>query len=414
MMTTNLWVAIAALLTVALIIIWWPYFRNTKIQASEVNSRSQANTLSYQQSLATLQQQFQEERISESEFESLKTELARKLIQDEASQEQQLNVGKRTVVWPILASVLTIGLSVPLYLKLGASDQLNSALQAKQQGPHAGISPEQQLKLALQQMEQRVAQNPEDTQALYQLAHSYISAAEFDKAVAAFKQLVALEGEQAEFIGPQAQALYYKNQQVMTPQISALIERALELDPQDSATLVLLGMDSFVNSKYADAITQWQKVLTSNRPGIDIQALNGAIAEAKSRLTMTGEALPDMPPAVDTPSIKVKVSISGDLKGQYSDEQVVFIYAIPQQGPRMPLAAVKLTVKDLPTEIVLDDSLAMTPAAKISDHQFVQLFAIISKSGSAGIKPGDLRGLIESADLTSEHPYSLIIDSVVE
>ena len=114
MMTTNLWIAIAAILAVALVVIWWPYFRNTKLQANEVNSRSQANTESYRQSLFKLEQQRGENQISQPDFESLKTELARKLIQDESSQEQQLKVGKRTILWPIIASALTIALSVSL------------------------------------------------------------------------------------------------------------------------------------------------------------------------------------------------------------------------------------------------------------------------------------------------------------
>lgn len=414
MMTTNLWIAIAAILAVALVFIWWPYFRNSKIQASEVNSRSQANTQSYQQSLAKLEQQREDKTISEQEFESLKTELARKLIQDEASQEKQLKVGKRTIIWPVLASVLTIGLSVPMYLKLGASDKLIAASTPSTQDPHGSLSQEQQVEMAVAQMEQEVAKDPANTQLLFQLAHTYVSVGKFDRAITAFKSLVELEGEHAEFIGPQAQAMYYKNEQKMTAEIEALTRRALELDPQNSSTLILLGMDSFVNSNYAQAITYWQQVLNSNRPGVDTAAIQSAVEEAKSRLALTGEAAPEMPAAVEAASVRIKVAIGDNLKGKYTDDQVVFVYAIPAQGPRMPLAAVKLKVSELPKEIVLDDSMAMTPAAKISGHEFVQLFAVVSQSGNAGIKPGDLRGLVESADINSEHPYALTIDTIVE
>ncbi len=414
MMTTNLWIAIAAILAVALVIIWWPYFRNTKLQASEVNNRSQANTQSYEQSLAKLQQQREDELISTQEFDTLKTELARKLIQDEASQEKQLKVGKRTVIWPVLASVLTIGLTVPMYLTIGSSDKLIAASQPSTQDPHGSMSQEKQVELAVAQMEQEVAKDPANTQLLFQLAHTYVSVGRFDHAITAFKSLVELEGEHAEFIGPQAQALYYKNEQKMTPEIEALTKRALELDPQNSSTLILLGMDNFVNSNYAQAITYWQQVISSNRPGVDTEAITSAIAEAKSRLSLTGEAVPETPAAPASASVRVKVAISDSLKGKYNDDQVVFVYAIPAQGPRMPLAAVKLKVSELPKEVVLDDAMAMTPAAKISSHEFVQLFAVVSQSGNAGIKPGDLRGLVESADINSDHPYTLTIDTLVE
>ena len=200
----------------------------------------------------------------------------------------------------------------------------------------------------------------------------------------------------------------------MTPEVIALIDRALKLDPEDTSTLVLLGMDNFVNSNYADAITTWQRVLNSNRPGIDRLALENAIGEAKQRLTLTGEELPNMPAAPVTASLKVKVDISDELKGQFTKDQIVFIYAIPAEGSRMPLAAVKITAGELPTEVILDDSMAMTPAAKISDYKNVKLFAIISKSGTPGIKPGDLQGLVENASLDSTSPYLLTIDSIVK
>ena len=414
MLTTNLWIAIAALLTIALVVLWGPYFRNSKIKANEINSRSNANTQSYQHSLLKLEQQLNDNRINAAEFETLKTELSRKLIQDEAHQEQQLVVGKRTIVWPIIASVFTITLSISLYLKLGAVDQLDTPAQVSADNPHSGLSREQQLALALQEMELQVSQNPKNSQYLFQLAHAYIAAAEFDKAVDSFNQLIELEGEHAEFIGPQAQALYYKNSQKINPEIEALIARALALDPQDTSTLVLLGMDNFVHSKYADAITDWQKALNTKRPGVDVVAIEGAINEAKKRLSLTGEKLPEPPKARPSASVQIQVSISKELTGQYNQDQTVFIYAIPVKGARMPLAAIKLTVADLPKLVTLDDSLAMTPMAKISNHKQVQLFAIISKSGSAGIKTGDLQGLVKDAAVDNEQPYTLVIDKIIE
>jgi len=409
MMSTNLWIALAAMLTFALVIIWWPYFRNTKLQASEVNNRSQANTESYQQSLAKLQRQLDDQQLSQQEFDALNTELARKLIQDEASQEQQLVVGKRTVVWPILVSLFTIGLSVSMYLSIGSSEQVIAASLPQTQNTS---SQAQQMALAIAKMEQEVTDDPKNTQLLFQLAHTYLSIAKFDQAISAFNELIQKEGQHAEFIGPLAQAMYYKNQQKMTPAIEALTKQALAIDPQNSATLILLGMDSFGTSKYAQAITYWQRVLINNQPGVDIVAIEGAIEEAKSRLSLTGETMPQAPIAVATASLTVNVEFSDALSA--NPQQIVFIYAIPAQGPRMPLAAIKLTVAELPKQVTLDDSMAMTPAAKLSDHQTVKLFAVVSQSGSAGIKPGDLRGLIESANTRAGQPYTLVIDTVVE
>ena len=80
----------------------------------------------------------------------------------------------------------------------------------------------------------------------------------------------------------------------------------------------------------------------------------------------------------------------------------------------MPLAAIKLTAAQLPIDITLNDSNAMTPAGKISQHSNVRLFAVISQSGTPGIQPGDLHGSIINAATNGEQTYQLVIDSVAE
>ncbi len=56
----------------------------------------------------------------------------------------------------------------------------------------------------------------------------------------------------------------------------------------------------------------------------------------------------------------------------------------------MPLAVQRATVADLPLRFRLDDSMAMTPNAKLSTTPKVVVVARISKSGNAISQPGDL------------------------
>jgi cytochrome c-type biogenesis protein CcmH len=410
-MTTELWIGISILVLAALVILWWPFAKKNQLAANSQNARSEANTQSYRISLDKLDTQLDEGRIESQEYDELKAELGRKLLQDESSQEQALQIKSHPIALPIFLSLFVASLSIYIYLSIGSSSQLEESATR-----HAQMQSQQQkFQQALAMLEQKVQQNPNNSEMLFNLAHFYISAQQFDNAVTAFQKLITIEGEHAEFIGPQAQALYYKNEQKMTPAVKALTERALALDADDVSTLVLLGMDNFVNGDYAKAIVLWQRVLNNGRPGTDVQAITNAVASAKERLAMTGQTMPEIPAAtVSNVGVSVDVSISDALKDQFSSEQTIFIYAIALEGSRMPLAAVKLTASQLPISIRLDDSRAMTPNAKISQHSNVRLFAVISKTGSPGIKPGDLHGMIENAALNADKPYTLIIDKVAE
>ena len=54
------------------------------------------------------------------------------------------------------------------------------------------------------------------------------------------------------------------------------------------------------------------------------------------------------------------------MAGDRAGEDTVFIFARPAEGARMPLAIVRTQVKNLPFDFKLDDSQAMSPAARLS------------------------------------------------
>ena len=67
----------------------------------------------------------------------------------------------------------------------------------------------------------------------------------------------------------------------------------------------------------------------------------------------------------------------------------------------MPLAILRKQVKDLPVKFTLDDSMAMSPAMKMSNFDQVVVVARISKSGNAMPQPGDLLGMSKPLALGS-------------
>jgi cytochrome c-type biogenesis protein CcmH len=111
-------------------------------------------------------------------------------------------------------------------------------------------------------------------------------------------------------------------------------------------------------------------------------------------------------------ALKVTVSLSPALASKAAPDDVVFIFARPVSGPRMPLALVRKQVRDLPATVTLDDSQGMSPAMKLSSAPEVIVVARVTKSGMADARDGDLEGV--SAPVASgTKAISISIDKVL-
>jgi len=87
------------------------------------------------------------------------------------------------------------------------------------------------------------------------------------------------------------------------------------------------------------------------------------------------------------------IKLASALAARAAPEDTVFVLARPAQGSRMPLAAVRVKVKDLPLKFSFDDSMAMSAGAKLSDFAEVVVAARVSKSGNVVPERGDLEGV---------------------
>lgn len=90
------------------------------------------------------------------------------------------------------------------------------------------------------------------------------------------------------------------------------------------------------------------------------------------------------------------VRLAPSLKDRVAPDDTLFVFARAADdggGPRMPLAILRRQAKDLPLQFTLDDSLSMSPAARLSGATRVVVGARVSRSGNAMPQPGDLQAL---------------------
>ena len=116
----------------------------------------------------------------------------------------------------------------------------------------------------------------------------------------------------------------------------------------------------------------------------------------------------------DGNSLKILVELSEDLAEKVAGDETVFVLARAHNGSRMPLVVKRFKASDLPLEVSLSDSDAMSPMGKLSSAPEVEVVARISKSGDAMPKAGDLEGVSGPVQPAKQRSVtSLLIDKVV-
>ena len=253
------------------------------------------------------------------------------------------------------------------------------------------------------------------------LARSYGMLGRLDDALPAYQKAVALNGQDARLLADYADTLALKNDRNLEGEPLALVERALKIEPTNLKALSLAGAAAFNRQDYAGAVRYWEQVVqyappespylpqvqssiaeARERGGMGLAAVAAGQAAAPAGAVAAAKPAPAAAPksAADTPvpdaaagaTLRGTVRLAPGLATMAAPTDAVFIFARPAEGSRMPLAILRKQVRDLPVDFVLDDSMAMSPGAKLSLFPQVVVSARVSKSGQAVPSAGDLTG----------------------
>jgi len=417
-----------AFLLLILIAIWWHFIKQNEPSTIINNSqRDDTNVRLYHEHKAEIENDFKQNRIDDENYQYLMAELDKSLLQDieenkKFSKNDVIESKNLSIIWPMTLTTFILAFSFFIYNYNGAYQQLSQPLNQVNQQGSAQVNQKEQAKQIIDEIKAIIdltVKEPKNTDAWYSLGQAFVSIGEFNRALESFDQVINIEGESAELYGAKAQAYYYKDKQIITTEVQKFIDKALVLDPKDPSTNILIGMHNFMNENYQVAIKHWEMVINSGKSNVNTEALSEAVIEAKNRLSTTHKDENITPSsATDSgPQLTVNVAVSEKIQQQLiqGEDKVVFVYAVSSDGKhgKMPVAAVKMKASDLPVSIVLNNSKAMSPQAKIGDVSAVNIYVVVSASGAVGVKSGDYKAEILNADVLSTTPLSLLIDTVV-
>jgi cytochrome c-type biogenesis protein CcmH len=370
------------------------WIRNRAESFVEDASRKNENIALFQERSDELENELSSGNLSQAEFDVLIQEMQQSLLLD-VSDKELAKKSKREE--KAAAKSSAYNLAIPLLLCLAMP------LVAYGLYDEWGFKTDVEL-MGLFQRTVNNRDNPQESQDLiislgevvqaddnlpwawYFLAENFANIGMFTEAEIAYTQSAGRMEETQEkalVLGRVAMAKYILAEFTFTADILEVIGEARAINPNEISVLQLIAADAEESEDFETAIEYWRLIIQSNPNSEQAQTLRRSIAIAQQRLAGDGQDV------AAGPTIEINLSLAEGLEIDGALRVFVAVRNAAQEG-LPPLAAIDLTVADLPVNIQLDNSYAVGPF-NISSAETVFVSASVSFTGSATPTSGDYR-----------------------
>jgi cytochrome c-type biogenesis protein CcmH len=421
------------MLLVAVVILIYPLLR---ARSSAAIAYKDSNLGLYDDKLAELEADLGEGRIDHEQYQSARQEIDRELLLDiptESRETASIHYASEVKRQPGLALMISVFLpmvALLVYMKLGmhastdmqhAQAQAQARVQTQTQQPGKAGSLEDMTR----SLAQRLQQNGGSQEEWAMLGRAYKHLGQYVMSVEAFEQANKM-APNAQLMIEQTESMALANNQRFTPEARALVMRALEMEPDNLNVLWFAGVAEFQAGNYRNSIEHLSRLSDEAKKDPEVErSLRLYIDKARNALVAAGEDIPTTDEIMGAPtisgdvaasgaSVQVKVDISSEVRSRFNPGDAVFVYAKAAAGPKMPLAAQRLTLAQLPATVTLDDSMAMMEGMNMSAFGSVVISARVTTTGSAIAKAGDYIGQFNVENVSKTELVNILIDTLVK
>jgi cytochrome c-type biogenesis protein CcmH len=315
---------------------------------------------------------------------------------------------------------LFVFLMIPLaglimYQSIGTPEAINlvRTTPAKQslQQPAAHSEQQGQMDELIASLQQRMAENPDDSEGWLILGRSLKSMQRFAEAETALTNANRLvPGNPSIMVELAETMLFTSGQPEIGEEPRKLIEAALEIDPNMQKALWIMGLASSQSGDDTQAIAYWTKLRDQLDPAsAPYQSVTEQIQGAQTRLGQpvtaaaeTAAAAPAMskpttpePAATQTKAadfgIPTTITLGDGIAGTFPPTATLFIFIHPAGAAGMPLAVKRLAPRGFPMSLNFTDADLLQPGGSLQAFDLLDISARISMSGVANIASGDIQ-----------------------
>lgn len=445
-----LWITIAVLTLAVTAIIVWPLF-SKRLAHAVPDDELERRLGVFRDRRDEIAREHAARRLSDSEAEQAQADLLRQMAAElppeavaatdrPAAAAASSASGAARLRGPLyiglVVAVLVPLVAVGVYRGVGSPEL---ALAQRGGDPGAAGNAQAQFDALLVQVQDRLKANPKDGEAWAVLAEAYKLVGNHGAAIEAFQHAVELMPPNSRLLADYAESTALMAGGDFTGRPTALLEQALQVDPEDQKAVALMGAARFRAGDLPQARRYLRQLLASLPPESDYAAQIGeviaristelgdaaaagaqgtgplasagggpAAAAGKGAAGTSAPAAPSTTapssgaPAAGSPggapsaaadaTVRGTVTLAPALAGRVPTGAILFIVARAAQGPRIPVAALRIASPQLPLEFELGDANAMDPSRLLSATGAISLEARLSGSGTAMRSAGDLYG----------------------
>lgn len=256
----TLFILIAVFMTMVAVLLIVIPFRKNKINPEKISLEQDENIAILRNQLRQFELDCQEGRISQEQLQESRLDIEKRLLQEEraiAADQLVLNgeQHQRNKKWStiFIASTLPIG-AIVLYLFVGSPLALYLP-EANQGQPQLT---QQDIEGMVERLAQRLEKDPNNAEGWQMLGRSYAALQRMPEALAAYKKALALNPNNAPLLVDYADLLAFENKSIKGEPIR-LVQKALQIDPNNLKGLALAGTASFETGDYKKAEEYWSK-----------------------------------------------------------------------------------------------------------------------------------------------------------
>jgi cytochrome c-type biogenesis protein CcmH len=306
--------------------------------------------------------------------------------------------GKYTLSVGVLLVFLV---SIPIYIETGSPD----IGEFTSNNPEADISaPPATAAILLNRIKAKAYSEPTNKQAWESLARSSLMLGLTDEAAAAAKNLMTLDNESSQARLLFIEASIANENGVFASTIISMLDEIILEEPSNPLALAMRGLAYQQEGEIDQALMYLLRAHKNTPPESPLaQGLSGHL----DTMNKDAPALLQVAP-IDYPL--VKIDMSPELVSKVDRNATVFITLHSVATPKVPLAAMKRPVSNLPIEFSLMEMTDMRSGAAITEQDAMKMKARVTNSGSTETKIGDLIGLSAPFEIQKTRKVQVIIN----